>query len=275
MKFIYTEIRNLEFNRRVGGILSRTFAPSYPMPMMKLKSNRQEVVFVHIPKTAGTSIANYFFQHPLKGHIPISRLFHQDINRYNTSFKFTFTRNPLSRFESGFYHYKRAIHEKLKMDRSHKISELFKGIDSIDSFVSKIYSNSHYKKAVFKLPIFRPQCEWITVPGERNQGKIIGVDFIGKYENLNQNITSLKKILGITVNAEFPVLRKNDCIQNKHVRNVDSYLRLIRSYYRKDLALLDYSIWEINKSKLKRTAKDWSYLCCFGKHWIQPINMQK
>lgn len=242
MNAIYREIANLEFNRWIGGTLSRTVAPRFTKAILKSQSDVQEVVFVHIPKTAGTSIANYFFSSPLKGHIPISRLFYQDINRYNTSFKFTFTRNPLSRFESGFYHYKRAIHEKLKMDRSHEISELFKGIDSIDSFVSKIYSNSQYKKAVFKLPIFRPQCEWITVPGERNQGKIIGVDFIGKYENLNQNITLLKKILGITVNAEFPVLRKHDCIQNKHVTNVDSYLRLIRSYYRKDLALLDYSI---------------------------------
>jgi len=243
MKFIYTEIRNLEFNRRVGGILSRTFAPSYPMPMMKLKSNRQEVVFVHIPKTAGTSIANYFFQHPLKGHIPISRLFHQDINRYKKSFKFAFTRSPLSRFKSGFYHYLRAMRENLEWDGAHEITKLFKGIESIDNFILKIHSNNQYRKAIFKLPLFRPQCDWITVPDERSKGEIIGVDFIGKYENLDADIALLKKTLGVTLDAELPVLRKQNSIEwKKETVNSDSYLRLVWNNYRKDLEMLDYYI---------------------------------
>ncbi len=242
MKDIRAKIANLEFNTTIGGMLSKTFAPRLTKSTLKSKSHFREVVFVHIPKTAGTSIANHLFRSPLKGHIPISRLFYQDRLRYHESFKFTFARNPWDRFESGFYHYIRAIHGNIKWERAREISELFRGIDSIDNFVSKILTNNQYRKAIFRLPLFRPQCDWITVPSERGQRKNIGVDFIGKYERLNQDITLLKNTLGITIDSELPTLRNRNPGRHKNINNADDYLKLIRNNYSRDLALLNYSI---------------------------------
>ena len=80
------------------------------------------------------------------------------------------------------------------------------------------------------------------MPKERGQGRAIGVDFIGKYERLNQDFSLLKRILGITNNSELPVLRREYHGLGKKINNVDNYLKFIRNTYSRDLQLLNYTV---------------------------------
>ena len=237
---IKAKIAGFEFDPIFGSSLSKFGAPRFPKRLLKVDCNFSEIVFIHIPKTAGTSLIVHLFKDPFKGHIPISRLFHQDRERFDNSFKFAFSRNPLTRFESGYNHYKREIKNKSQWNGKHEVSKLLDGIDSINMFVSRLTEDPLYKRKIFRLPVFRPQCDWITIPGNRRGEKAIGVDFVGKYEQLHQDISLLNGRLGIEIDSKFPSLRTGTYQKTADHHYDENYLKLIREVYKDDATMLGY-----------------------------------
>lgn len=162
----------------------------------------RKLIFVHIPKNAGTSIHSCF-NSPIESILP-----DQTWKEYSSFFKewdeyttFTIIRNPYCRF--------RSIYKYLKIG---------KDINYFANIVKNKYG---------QMPIARPQCHYICDNDDIMINRII------RYENLNSDLDSL----GI---KNFPQVNKSKSISNdKLVMNKDT-LDIIHNIYEKDFRILGY-----------------------------------
>lgn len=171
----------------------------------------EKYTFCHIPKTGGTTICSLIY-----GHAPSHRI----CSRKNSEpFIFTFVRNPYTRTLSA---YKYLVNGgKTPIDKADKK----KYIDNtnFDTFVlNKLEYASKYQQH------FRPHYFWLPD----------GADFIGYYENFQQDIEKLRQI----------ILMKDAPIPHKNKTNYDhSYVisrdtrDIIYEIYKKDFELFSYA----------------------------------
>jgi hypothetical protein len=157
------------------------------------RNGRLETIFVHVPRTAGTSIANALFEDGDRGHAPLYAYRAFDVERYRTFFKFAFVRNPYSRLVSAFHQVRESAHNpRVNRWADRYLSDL----DGFAEFVGRLENNPSFRRVAMSLDHFRPQWELVTVGGE------VGVDFLGKFERLEEDFRQVSKAIG--VNASLP-----------------------------------------------------------------------
>lgn len=219
-------------------------------------SHKYKCVFVHIPKTAGSSIEKklehfdkleagvqdhrsiknieplpiyQIIKNVIDGNEGYSRkvflMYHlrQKLNigssitseQYEEYFKFTFVRNPWSRV---FSWYRNVMKSEEKMARLGIKDEI-----KFPDFVK-------YYSCQFEL---RPQTYWI----KNNQG-VIPLDFIGKFENLEEDFNLVCNKLNIQ-NPELPKLLIGN---NKHYTEYydNNTISLVQKIYRQEIELFEY-----------------------------------
>lgn len=155
-------------------------------------------VFIHIPKTAGTSIGEAIYGHWV-GHVPISRFAVFDERKFKSFFKFSFVRNPWDRLLSAFAHLK-GQGEPLAPREELWSKQHLGETDTFEQFVLKL-RNEQFRSLIINDVHFRPQLDWITLPGTGQ----IAVDYLGRFEALNEDYAQVAHRLG--VGSELP-LRK-------------------------------------------------------------------
>ena len=86
---------------------SKLLAPRFPKISLKVNSNFDEIVFVHIPKTAGTSIINHLFKRPVSAFTYLAPFpsKQEDIGKVIN----LHLPRPMGRLTSAFYHYMSAL----------------------------------------------------------------------------------------------------------------------------------------------------------------------
>lgn len=146
-----------------------------------LISPHKKFIFVHIPKTAGTSIRN-----SLVSGLTIQRSktlrFHAkaidirnsiDCELYNSAFKFTFVRNPWD-LQVSLYHY------ILKRPQHHKHDET-KALGCFKNFV-----------LTSKSPQFTQTSYLVDETGN------LIVDFVGRFENIEADFQTVCNNIGVS-----------------------------------------------------------------------------
>ena len=161
---------------------------SLPKPVRKIVSQQflddpfsqslqpSDCLFIHIPKTAGTSMCQALNVKPM--HIPLVRFKSFDESRFENSFKFAFVRHPFDRLYSAFNY----LQGNIGVNRSQDIrwaEKYLSNIPDFEEFVKKL-GEKKFRKDVKAYYHFRPQHHWIQIPGETK----IGVDFCGRFETL-------------------------------------------------------------------------------------------
>lgn len=175
----------------------------------------KELLFVHIPKTGGTSILKKINQSMWKrsvyaGHDPLFIL--EKNNNINQSFSFCVVRNPYRRTFSYYNH--------------------FKKLNNIDcsflEFLNKIKNKEHFKKTPM---IVFPQSFYVY-----NSIGIIGVHKIYKYEKFYE----LEKDL----NVEFEVLNKGSYTKKDYEKEYadEKIINLVRDLFYVDFINFNYSL---------------------------------
>jgi len=136
---------------------------------MSVFNREHDVVFVHIPKTAGTSMEKCYFLGG-SGHTEI----HKYVNQpgFDDAFKFAFVRNPWDRYVSAFYH--------------------FFGKDG-RPFEIGMHTGRHF---------------WPMHPYICNRSGELLVDFVGRFENLLLDWEHVCAMVGIEP-VTLPWHRKN------------------------------------------------------------------
>ena len=175
-----------------------------------------KVLFIHIPRTGGTSMER-------------RDIFNQIAQKYSTMeyckkmaglnpsmnfddyFKFAFVRNPYDRFASGVLRYSMVIDKVPK----EKFSEYV--VDSPNVFE--------------KWRTSKPMHPYLTI-----DGKLDSMDFIGRYENIQEDWSKVCKIMGVP--DDLPHMNKSGyTYENIYT---DEARELVYEYYKKDFEMFNY-----------------------------------
>lgn len=192
-----------------------------------------ELIFVHIPKSAGHSIIETFGKNDIKivdhniRNLNYKYLKDKIKDYKQNYFIFAFVRNPWDRVVSSFFYLiNGGCNSKDKEDGIKYLIE-YKG--NFKLFVKNAFKN----KKIFDQLHFKPQYKWIC-----NKNKEVLVDFIGKFENLNEDINKISTIINIKF-KELPHKNKSDHKFYKEYYDEETK-EIIREVYNEDIELFNY-----------------------------------
>ncbi|MEO2059128.1 MAG: sulfotransferase family 2 domain-containing protein [Mesonia sp.] len=185
-------------------------------------------VFVHIPKNAGLSVCYTLFGNTGGSHRKITsyqKLFHP--KTFASYFKFTFVRNPWDRLVSTYFFLKNGgLTEKDRVWAAAHLSDY----EDFESFVKGWLTPAHIHDSLH----FQPQYIFL----EDETGKI-AVDFIGRFERINEDFEYVADRLGIERR-----LKKTNTSKRK--KNYQEYYNeetraIVSSVYQRDIELFNYT----------------------------------
>ena len=200
-----------------------------------LLSSRFRLLFVHIPKTAGTSVAQYlttldpsarrklsWFQRTQ--HLTLAQI--KDTlgaRRLEELTSFAVVRNPFDRFCSTFFYLRTAPRTRQRMS----------AVRSMDEFAALVAAGATWLTHVRSI---RTQLEFIR------DGNAIGVDRIVRFKSLEPELTALLDEAGV---GPLPPLPHANASQRDRPGYRDHYSALARDtvaqLYADDLKVLGYA----------------------------------
>ncbi len=208
-------------------IINGWLAKEYPFFMM----GKKNVIFLHIPKTAGTSIRETLLFYPPFGkilqydqhHTAKQILYLIGKEKWEESFKFCFVRNPWDRLLSQHRYFVRQgkIKEEDK-DFKHWAKRRFAIANERDPLRKQ---NRH----------FYPASDWM----KDKKGNLMEIDFIGRFENLENDF----KILCDKLNWHTELKTMNIAPTKINYRDAyDEELReLTEDFFKEDVERFGYS----------------------------------
>lgn len=185
-------------------------------------------IYVHIPKTAGTSVSFSLFGNLAWGHHKIrdyEKIFtRRTINHY---LKFAFVRHPQTRLYSAFSFLKKGGSTSKDSNWARKNLDMY---NDFDSFVQLWVNETN----IFDYVHFIPQYQFLIDSEDKMR-----IDFIGKFEQLESDYEKICRKLNI--NAK--LMRKNITKETVGKQMVVSNKSedIIRDVYRKDFEVFNYS----------------------------------
>ncbi len=219
-----------------------------------LFSHRFQFLFVHIPKTGGTSVrtalARIRYRDPL--YIPqfvcncLSHLTRHRIGaklprhaaaitakeilpaQFDQLFKFTFVRNPWDRHVSAYEHFVREQKQILDANNIRTFDEFSRWL-LVDA---EIYQGP---KPVLIAAVRRSQFEYVI----DLSGRVI-VDFVARFDRLIEDFEFVQRRIGVTP-VKLPHKRKAKNRKDYRCYYTDETAQLVGDYYRRDIENFDYS----------------------------------
>ena len=220
-------------------------------------SHKHKCIFIHIPKCAGSSIRDFYFdtpnldwttpnydllygwcpkrkihlQHATSKQLIETELISEDV--WNNYYKFTFLRNPWDRAYSSY----------LWVMRDRKIKDSFENFILAKGLFKNVLTNEEVKSN--RACHIWQQTDFFNIDGSYK------LDFIGHFETLREDIMQINKKLSIDKNFKQH--------SNKSVNRVKHYSffygkknrKLIEDFYQTDIDVLKYS-FENKKSRLQK-----------------------
>lgn len=192
-----------------------------------IKINNRKVIFIHINKTGGTSIA-HLIGLPHKMHLSAQEIINIiGKKEWESAFKFAVVRNPWDKVVS---HYKyRVLTNQTEMN-TNPIS--FKNWIKCTYGVEK--DNFYYDNP----KMFQTQVDWL----KDDQNKIC-IDRILKFENLKSDFKEVANIIG--VNKQLPHL--NQTIKTNYKEYYDEEtMEIVSNWFSEDIKLFGYTFNDNN-----------------------------
>ncbi len=183
-------------------------------------------IFVHIPKTAGTSIAHALFNMEPR-HIPCTEYEKVDPEKFRRYFKFAFVRNPWDRLFSAYHYLRRGGMNN--NDRAWAETYLAP-YQSFEQFVHEWVSETN----IGSWKHFRPQLDFIT-----DAKGHMAMDYLGRMERLDADFETICQKIGLSV----VLPRLNEGEEKGHYSKAYSreMIDIVAKAYAKDIAFLNYS----------------------------------
>ena len=189
---------------------------------------KKRAIFVHIPKTAGISVCYSLFRGLAGGHKSIREYclaFSKE--EFESFYKFAFVRHPADRLCSAF----RFLRQGGRSDEDERYGrEVLGKYADENEFVQKWLRREKLHDYLH----FVPQYEFLRTWGTQPR-----VDFIGRFENLNDDFETIRKKTG----GE-PLKKLNTSERGKSWQDVlsESSREIVREVYAEDYELFDYEL---------------------------------
>jgi len=186
----------------------------------------KKIIFVHIPKTAGISVAKAIFGDvSLEGHRSImfyKNLLNEDFSEY---FTFSVVRNPWDRLYSAFKFLEKGginIHDR------NAYEQYLEEYKDFEDFVI----NGLNKKMIYEIMHFIPQSEFIC----SKDGKI-DVNYIARFENLKDDISKLSEKINNPIELDHH--NSNKKVSYKEIYTSDM-IKKVEEIYKMDVINFNY-----------------------------------
>lgn len=170
-------------------------------------------VFIHIPKTAGTSFEFALFNTKNRSQHAKASYWRQRIgSQWEKSFKFAIVRHPFHRLVSGYTYWKNGALAGQEVDQPF-VYHCRTEVDTLEKFVSyllHVHQNNLWDERDIQgvdgtCPIqFRPQTWFLSEDddndsngsnGSNGNNELIKLDFIGRYEDLDKAYHVIKQTI--------------------------------------------------------------------------------
>jgi hypothetical protein len=225
---IYREIRQRYFAakkiRQLKKLRTHTTAAGYTLRSF----DQYRCIFVHIPKCAGVSVCQSLFANLGAGHYPLTTYLKVFSNaEYAQYFKFTIVRNPWDRLLSAYLFLKQGGYNSA--DR--RWGDQYLGVyDNFGDFVRNWVTPDNIRAWVH----FLPQTDYLRAPDGAT-----GMDFIGRFENLEADFGQICDRLGIAGRLDKLNIGRGE--NRSYSEFYDNETReLVAEAYREDIVQLGY-----------------------------------
>lgn len=190
--------------------------------------SKHEVIFIHVPKVAGTA-----FKRELKipgGHIHLFTYELENKKKFDKYFKIGFVRNPWDRLVSAFFYMKQGGDAST---HGLMISDRLKKFDTFENFVFELDKNIEFRKEILKVIVFSNQYCWLM-----NSIGEIEMDYIGRFENLQDGFEVLKEKLH---KCDAQLKKHNESNHKPYwlYYNEDT-VEIVRKIYSRDIITFNY-----------------------------------
>lgn len=185
-----------------------------------------DIIFVHIPKAAGTSITEVLYG-KRNGHLTASVIKNELGDDFDKKYSFSVTRNPYDRLKSS-YHFAR---QGQTNDGAIANSKLYQQpvFETFETFVRDWLVHQDLLKLDH---VFRPQHHYLY------EQEVCLVNEVYQLENLEELENKLSKILNKTVKIN----KKNATQKTKNREMISDEIKdLIYTLYQKDFELFKYN----------------------------------
>lgn len=207
----------------VAGQIMRILRPNPWRP----HNYETESVFIHVPRTAGGSISAALYSGEDKGHFSSRAFMAWDRDKFLSFYKFCFVRNPYDRLVSAYF---RVVTNPNSGQTMRFADHLIRPRGSFENFVLCL-EDYRYRVKVFSHPHFFPQLDLVGVGG------MIPMDFVGRFENLNEDFSTLTSRLGANVQLDMHNATPHDDFREMYSRKS---AEVVRRLYEKDFVAFGY-----------------------------------
>lgn len=191
-----------------------------PIPLRQ--GNNGPFIFIHINKTAGTSIGKAIGL-PIKDHLMATEVIARiGIDKWNAAYKFTVVRNPWDKVVSH-YEYRR------KKNKTQIASRNISFTDWVKMTYGEEKNTFYYNNP----RSFQPQVDWL----KDIEGKI-SMDFIGKFESINKDFNHIRDVIGL--DATLPHLNASNRVSYQSYYD-DETRDIVAHWFREDIEEFGYS----------------------------------
>lgn len=189
-----------------------------------------QAIFVHIPKTAGTSVLSALgVPAVFDTHAPSRAYAKAYPALYAGAFKFAFVRNPWDRFASSFHFMKSGTEWKMQQDWARRTI----GESDFAEFTYRL-RNPLFRAKVMSERFFWPQTLWLG-----SGGIIDGVDEIFRFEDIDNATRQLCARFNIVPPKTTPHFRKANRPDFRELYD-SAMIDIVGKLYRRDVQALGY-----------------------------------
>lgn len=226
--FKQNKILKETYNKYMPLLIRRRIIDNIKNPYSKLELDNR-IIFIHVPKVAGNGIIKSLYGKGSSGHNKLIKYKKFDKEKYKSYFKFGFVRNPWDRLVSAYFYLKQGGMERLDYEFSTKYLSKY---ETFQEFVLDM-QNEGIRKKIMAWYHFVPQYEFLC-----DDYGAVGVDFLGRIENIEEDFNELKRIL----NKEQASLQKHNKSSHKnYIYYYDSNTRrIVGEIYEKDIEMFKY-----------------------------------
>jgi hypothetical protein len=199
-------------------------------------NHEHKFIFLHVPKTAGSSIGHMLWQSAnFDARYEGFRIHHDDLtlDMLEEYFVFTFVRNPWDRLWSQ-YKYRPFLHENYSFDDvAFNIEDCFKehyksDVDNPGDHV--ILDDRYYRANFYGEFIHLPsQTDFLKGKYNDNINKLPYIDYIGKFENLKEDLEIVYEKIGF---PKTELLHRNKSNKKEFKHYTEAYSEKAKEYVR-------------------------------------------
>ncbi len=181
----------------------------------------KEFAFIHINKTAGTSVL-HTLGIKTKHHFSVrDAINNYSKERWEKAFTFAFTRNPWAKVVSHYNHRVNTNQTELKENNI-----------PFSVWVKKTYGDDKDLFYYDKPLMFQPQYDWLV----DNEGEI-NINFIGRFENIEEDFAKLTSKLGFKKTLKN--YNSSKLVNYKDYYNSET-AKIIEKHFAKDIEYFKY-----------------------------------